>query len=167
MKILETRRLRLRPMNGRDLRTLHCLYGDPELMRYITGRPRNPWETRARLKIDLAHHKMHGFGLCIAEARKSGEAIGRCGLIPRPVGDGLEGELAWMFAKPWWGRGLATEAGSALMDFGLQELGLRRVFATALTGNVASIRIMEKLGMKRAGTYDGEVEYECVADARE
>ena len=87
-------------------------------MKFITGRARGPLETRARLMKDLKHHRDHGFGLCIVEWRDTGEVIGRCGLEPRPRRNGMEGELAWMFAQPWWGRGLATEAGAALIPFG-------------------------------------------------
>lgn len=58
-------------------------------------------------------------------------------------------------------RGLATEVGVALIRFGLEDLGLRRLFATAHLRNVASIRVMEKLGMKRITVSGGEAEFEC------
>lgn len=163
MNAISTARLRMRPMERRDLRALQSLYGDPELMRFITGRARTPLETRARLKKDLGHHRDFGFGLCIAEWRPSNEVIGRCGVEPHPGPQGLEGELAWMFARPWWGLGLATEAGAALIDYALSELDLHRVFATAHRLNSPSIRVMEKLGMTLGNEVDAEVEYEVRA----
>lgn len=137
------------------------MYSDPLLMRYVTGSIRTPVQTRARLEIDLSLHRTYGFGLCIAESLETGTTIGRCGLIPTPTNDGLEGELACMFGVSWWGHGLASEAGAALLSFGLDELELRRVFGTARMANAASIRLMEKLGMRRVGVSRGEVEYEA------
>ena len=72
MDPVHTDRLLLRPLVRRDLRALHRLYSDPELMHYITGRPRTVWETRARLKKDLAHHRDFGFGLCLVQLAASG-----------------------------------------------------------------------------------------------
>jgi ribosomal-protein-alanine N-acetyltransferase len=162
MEVLTTPHLRIRPLVRADLRALHSLFGDPELMRFITGRPRTPWETRARLKKDLAHHENHGFGLCLAESARTGELVGRCGLEPCSRAGRLEGELAWMVRRPWRGQGLATEAGTALIEYGLTELGLARVFATSDPANVASIRVMERLGMVRVGATGGEVVYEVL-----
>lgn len=164
MDTIITQRLRIRPIARTDLRALQSLYGEPELMKYITGKPRRPHETRARLKKDLRLHRDFGFGLCIVEWLETGEVVGRCGLEPRTVGDGLEGELAWMFAEPWWGRGLATEAGAALISFGLIDLALPRVFAKAYSANEASIRVMQKLGMTLVEHGAEEIEYEIISD---
>jgi ribosomal-protein-alanine N-acetyltransferase len=147
-------------MTEHDLDVLHALYADEELMRFITGKARTRDETRARLDKDLGDHRDHGFGLCVTELGDTGEVIGRCGLEPRPTEAGLEGELAWMFAKPWWGRGLATEAGAELIRYGLETLALTRVFAKAMPDNTASIKVMERLGMTRVASADREVEYE-------
>jgi len=147
-------------MAEHDLDALHVLYADEELMRFITGKPRTRDETRARLEKDLGHHRDFGFGLCVTELRDTGEIIGRCGFEPRPTEAGLEGELVWMFARPWWGQGLATESGAELIRYGLEALTLVRVFAKAMPDNTASIRVMEKLGMTRVDSGDDEVEYE-------
>lgn len=160
MQTILTPRLRIRPLTRGDLRPLHMMYGDAELMRFITGRPRTPFETRSRLKKDLGFHRDYGFGLCLVESRETGEAIGRCGLEPRPDGDVLTGELAWMFVQSWWGKGLATEAGTAIIDWAEAELDLARIFARAYPDNAASVRVMAKLGMHRCGLIDGEIEYE-------
>lgn len=160
MKTIATARVRLRPMERSDLRVLHGFYADPELMRFITGRPRTPWETRSRLRKDLRHHREFGFGLCIAEWREDGTVIGRCGLEPVQGPAGLEGEAAWMFAKRWWGRGLASEVGAALISSGLDDLGLSRVFAVAHIENAPSIRVMKKLGMREVEQRGDELVYE-------
>jgi ribosomal-protein-alanine N-acetyltransferase len=135
-------------------------------MRWITGYPRTPRQTAARLRKDLGHHREYGFGLCLALWAEDGRVIGRCGLEPVPTADGLEGEAAWMFARRWWGRGLATEAGRALIDFGLHDLRLRRVFAEADRRNPASLAVMRKLGMRRVGERGDTRIYEAVANRR-
>ena len=164
MDTIITQRLRIRPMARTDLRALQSLYGEPELMKYITGKSRSPHETRARLKKDLRQHQEFGFGLCVVEWLDTDEVIGRCGLEPRTGRRGLEGELAWMFSEPWWGRGLATEAGAALISFGLAELTLSRVFAKADRRNEASIRVMRRLGMTLLAHVGDEVEYEILPE---
>lgn len=147
MNTLITPRLLLRPLERRDLRALHDLFSDDEVMRYITGRPRTPRQTGARLRKDLAHHRRFGFGLCLAEMRSTGAPVGRFGLEPHPTPTGLEGELAWMLARRFRGLGLATEAGAALIAWGRDELRLSRIFAETHPDNHASIRVMERLGM--------------------
>lgn len=162
MEPIHTDRILIRPLKRGDLRALHSMYGDAELMQFITGRPRTPWETRARLMKDLGHHRDFGFGLCLAIWRESGEPVGRCGMEPQVTSGGLEGELAWMFRQPWWGMGLATEVGRALIERGRSRADLTRMFARAYAENTASLAVMEKLGMRSIGVVDGEVEYEVV-----
>ncbi len=154
-----TPRLCLRPLTRDDLRSLHALLGDHETMRFITGIGNTPLETRARLSLDVRLHAEFGFGLCLAEWRASGEVIGRAGIVPHRGPHGVEGELAWLFAAPWRGRGLATEAGAALIAFARSELSLHRLYAEAHPDNTASIRVMEKLGMVPVGGEGQDLRY--------
>ena len=157
---LTTERMVLRPLRQTDLRALHALYADPDLMRYVTGRPRTPWESRARLRKDLRHHREHGFGLCLGLERDSGEVVGRFGIEPRVTARGLEGELAWMVASPHQGRGLATEAARALIEYARRELPLVRLWASCDPDNAPSIRIMEKAGLVPTGRTETELLFE-------
>jgi ribosomal-protein-alanine N-acetyltransferase len=159
--ILETQRLLLRPLTEADLDDLYALYRQPDLMRYITGQPRSYTKTQERLRSHMAEYKRYGFGLCATILKANGEMIGRCGLEPVNRATGLEGNMAWMFKKAYWGQGLATEFGQAMLPYGFERLHLRRIFATADHRNVASIRVMQKLGMRLARTDDFEVEYEA------
>lgn len=161
MRAVDTARLRLTPLRRRSLRELHLLYSDPELMRFITGHPRTPWQTRARLKKDLRHHRVYGFGLCLAHTR-AGELVGRCGIESHEGHGRLEGELAWMVRREHSGEGFATEMARAMVDIGLGALGLPCLFATAHVDNRASIRIMEKVGMRLVRTTGAQVEYEIL-----
>jgi RimJ/RimL family protein N-acetyltransferase len=157
---LLTPRLRLRPLTLDDLRALHALVGDDETMRFITGVGNTPLQTRARLALDVRLHAEFGFGLCLAEWRETGEVVGRAGIVPHPTATGVEGELAWLVARGWRGRGLATEAGAALIEFARRELELNRLYAEAHPDNAGSIRVMEKLGMVPVGPRGRDAVYE-------
>jgi RimJ/RimL family protein N-acetyltransferase len=163
MEIIETKRLLLRPLTLEDLDELYSLYREPALMQYITGQPRSYEVTRQRLLSHIADHEQYGFGLCAAILKTTGQMIGRCGLEPIDRPTGLEGNLAWMFKKEYWGQGLATEFGRAMVAYGFDRLHLARIFAIADHPNIASIKVMQKLGMRfvRADAY--EVEYELLA----
>jgi RimJ/RimL family protein N-acetyltransferase len=81
--------------------------------------------------------------------KENGCYIGRCGVYPHLRGGTAvpgEGVLAFYLARPYWGFGFATEAGRAFVDFGFGELRLRKIVTTVESGNVASVRVLEKLG---------------------
>jgi ribosomal-protein-alanine N-acetyltransferase len=85
--------------------------------------------------------------------------IGRCGIYRR-VDDNnqvIPGEatLAYYLARPYWGRGLATEAGRALVQYGFETLGLTRIVAGMNVKNLASIRVAEKLGFQCVRSGEG------------
>jgi RimJ/RimL family protein N-acetyltransferase len=160
VEILNTARLTLRPLMVSDLDALCELYADPQVMAYVTGRPRSRAETAKRLETNVEQHRQYGFGLCATLWRETATFIGRCGLEPRIEPDGTAGELAWMFTREWWGKGLGLEVSQALLRYAIDHLRLCRVFATADHRNVASIAIMKRLGMRLVDTTDRGVEYE-------
>ncbi len=160
--MFETERLILRPLNEGDFAGLHELYGNPVMMRYITGAVRTAEETAIRLQAHIADHEQYGFGLCAAILKSSGEMIGRCGAEPVVEMDGLEGDLAWMFKRPFWGKKLATEFGTGMVAYAAANLAPIRLFATADPENIASIRVMHRLNMRFVKKDVDEVEYELL-----
>ncbi|MBN2500346.1 MAG: GNAT family N-acetyltransferase [Anaerolineales bacterium] len=165
MEPFETNRLLLRPLTITDLDDLHNLYSRLRVMKYITGNARSYQKTGERLRHHISDHQQYGFGLCAAILKETGEMIGRCGMEPVEEDHGMEGDIAWMFLPEYWGQGLATEFGTAQIEYGFKRLGLVRIFATANRDNLASIRVMEKLGMRLAGASDQRVEYEIFPDS--
>ncbi len=173
MQAFETERLLLRPLVASDFEDLYELYRQPEVMRWVTREPRSREVTRRRLEAHMAQHECYGFGLCAAILKQTGRMIGRCGLIPYDGEEGVEGELAWMYLPEHWGGGLATEFGRGMIDHGFAHLGLERMFARAYRANGASVKVMQKLGMRPvpeerqrlAGPE--EVEYEILRAHRE
>ena len=149
--VFETERLIFRPFKSDDLDDLFSLYREPELMQYITGKPRTFAKTRERLQKHMAEYKKFGFGLFAAVLKENGEMVGRCGLEAVEKGAVLEGELAWMYKKEHWGKGFASEFGAAMIEQGFQHFPIKRMFARAYHKNAASIRVMQKLGMQYCG----------------
>ena len=157
----ETDRLLLRPFLDDDLLDLARLYSSPVVMEFVAP-TRDLDQTKVRMKKHIADLESHGFGLLAAIDKSSDKLIGRCGLDPEFVNGELQGELAWMFFPEYWGKGLATEFGVKMLEVGFDELSLRRIFAHAKLNNGASVRVMNKIGMKYVGRNDDELEYEVV-----
>jgi len=160
MHSLTTDRLILRPLVSQDLDDLAFLLAQPVLMQYITGHPLSYDQVRDGLRQQIRHHDQYGFGFCAVILKENGALIGRGGLKPGESPDGITGELSWFLRTDYWGRGLATELGQVSIEYGIVNLHLARIFATAYRANHASVRVMEKLGMRLVRADDDEVEYE-------
>jgi RimJ/RimL family protein N-acetyltransferase len=93
------------------------------------------------------HHAEHGFGPLAVEDRATGALIGRAGLAYHGAWPD-DPEAGWWIAPERQGEGLATEAGAASVRHGLGELGFDRLVSIALEGNLASRRVMAKLGFR-------------------
>lgn len=97
-------------------------------------------------RVDLFEN--HGLGKFILESRANGEFIGTCGIDPFTYNETHAVELGYRICLDHWGKGYATEAAKAILDYCLQTLNLATVFAFALPQNVASLRVIEKLGFQ-------------------
>ena len=146
--MLTTPRLLLRPFTIADAPAIHAVYSDPEVMRYVgNGAVSSLAATEKMLRDYVDHQRRRGFSFWAVVHRESGELIGDAGLY-----GGDEVELGYTLARAWWGRGYATEAARAWLDAAFGAHGLREVVALAEPGNPASGRVLEKVGMTRAGT---------------
>jgi RimJ/RimL family protein N-acetyltransferase len=156
---IETRRLRLEPWSPRHLKKLERLARTPEVMRYIgPGLLWSPEQTHRVFDRQLAHWEEHGFGWRSAIDKASESWIGFIGLnyVPEEAQEieGREVEIGWWLDPRVWGKGLATEGGVALRDEAFERVKLERIIGRFRPANVASERIMQKLGMifERDGT---------------
>jgi RimJ/RimL family protein N-acetyltransferase len=148
---LETERLRIRPFEPeRDAGPLHELWGDAEAMQFIPGGVKTSVdETRDRLETLRARGR-RGWGFWAIEERESGRPVGGVGLFPLNW-EGPEIELAYHVVPSAWNLGYASEAATAALA-AAWDTGLDHVVAVAMPGNVASRRVMEKLGMSFEGS---------------
>ena len=146
MIILETERLLFRDHEESDLEPYCEMEADPEYRRPRRVHPRAELERSFR-EGWLPRKPM---GLLATVFKPDGRYIGRCGLYPNRGEDDKiipgEARLAFYLARPYWKRGLSTEAGQAFIRYGFKELGLSRIEAGMNAKNAASIRVIEKLG---------------------
>jgi RimJ/RimL family protein N-acetyltransferase len=143
---LETDRLRLRAWRDDDLETLHRLNCDERVYRYLTGSPSTRAESEAQLARFRAHWAEHGFGICALEERASGRMVGRAGLAFHRLWPD-DPELGWMLDPDVWGRGYATEAGAAALNWAFELGGFERVVSIVHPENGRSIRVQDRLGL--------------------
>jgi RimJ/RimL family protein N-acetyltransferase len=154
--VLATARLRLRRFRDEDRDTLARWNADPLFMRHMGRPPMTRAESAAALRRHEAHWDEHGFGLMAVEERASGALVGRTGVQYHRSWP-HDPEVGWSFDPAWWGKGLATEAGAACVDWAFGELDLPRVVSITIEENVASRRVMEKLGFGLLETKDDDL----------
>jgi len=146
---LQTPRLLLRPFAPADAVLVHAVYSDPLVMRYVASGPMSDLAITERLLEDYdAHQRRHGFSFWAVIERSSGTLIGDSGLYQTPAG---EVELGYTLGAAWWGRGYATEAAGRWLSVAFGELGIDEVIALAEPANLASLNVLDKLGMRRDG----------------
>lgn len=155
-RVLETPRLQLRPFTAADADDHARIYAKPEVTRFLAGGPflgeAAAQRSRATLDLFIAHWVEHDFGVWAVVEKRARVLIGQCGLKYLP--DRPEVEILYALDSPYWGRGLASEAGAAALRYGFEVARLERIVAVALPEHAASQRVMKKLGM----TYEGLVE---------
>ena len=148
--ILETLRCRLRQMNEDDADFAFELNNDPEVIQYTGDGPfSSPDEARDFLKEYRSVYIRNGYGRWGVEDKATGQLIGWCGLKFHPEENVTD--IGYRFLRSAWGKGFATETASAVMQYGFNDLGLNRIIAHARKENTASLRVLEKLGMKIIG----------------
>lgn len=145
--VLETERLRLQPFSDADLETLHALWIDPQVRKFLWDDVIIAKDTAQEIiAASLASFKQHGFGFWSVLRKDKKQLLGFCGL--RFIDETAEIEILYGLWPQFWGKGLATEAAAAIMRHGFETCKLERLVAGADPPNVASFRVMERLGMK-------------------
>lgn len=149
--ILTTRRLRLEPLEPRHGRAVEAYARLWEVARYTAEvpHPYPPGGAIAFAEAVVEERRQGGGHVWVALEKTDGEAIGSIGLDL--FEDGRTAELGYIFA-PWlWGRGYATEAARAVVDFAFVDLGLDALHSHAAVVNRASCRVLAKAGLRRIG----------------
>ena len=139
---LRTPRLLLRPLVADDWPAVHAYASDPDVMRYLPESVMSAGQVQAF----IGEHQLAGSAiavLLIQDEHLIGHLTFQAWDAPRCF------EIGWVFHPQYQGQGYATEAATALFQYGFETLGLHRIIATCQPENVASWRVMEKLGMHR------------------
>lgn len=150
MVTLHTQRLLLRMFHQADFDAYAQICADPEVMRYLgAGKPLAREEAWRQMAMILGHWQLRGYGLWAVQDQASGALLGRIGFFQPEGWPGFE--LGWMLARPYWGRGYATEGARAALHYGFQELKHEHIISLIRPHNAASIRVAERLGERLEG----------------
>ena len=150
MVTLETERLRLRMFRETDLDAYAAMSADPEVMRYLgAGEPLTRADAWRQMAMLIGHWQLRGYGPWAVEERASGALVGRIGLFNPDGWPGLE--CIWTLARGAWGKGYATEGARRALEYAFSELGQPRVISLIRPGNVASVRVAERIGERPEG----------------
>jgi [ribosomal protein S5]-alanine N-acetyltransferase len=151
---IETERLLIRPFDlDADSTAMAEVYCDPEVMRFIPGgAAADAAGVRSLIERYVRVHVDHGFSSWAIVERRTGQPIGDVGFaVFRATGDV---ELGYTLAKSRWGHGFATEAAGACLALGLANFDVPRIIAVVDEENEASLRVPERIGMKRLGSVE-------------
>ncbi len=149
MTQLETERLRLRMWREEDFEAYAQMCADPEVMRFLGGKPFTRAEAWRHLAFLVGHWQLRGYGHWAVEEKASGRVIGRVGVQDPEGWPGFE--IGWAFARASWGRGYATEGAQKALEYAFTELGRAHVISLIHRDNKASIKVAERLGEKVEG----------------
>jgi RimJ/RimL family protein N-acetyltransferase len=150
--ILETDRLLLREYVEEDAEAFFKLNSDPEVLRFVPDKRLLNVEQARQLLVDhpIADYRKYGFGRGACILKSTGEQIGFAGL--KYLEELGEVDVAFRLMRTHWGQGFATEAALASVRFGFADLGLKRIIGLVMPENIASVRVLEKTGLRYAET---------------
>jgi [ribosomal protein S5]-alanine N-acetyltransferase len=147
--VLETTRLQLRPCQIEDLQLVHTLWTNDRIRYFLfDNRAISSDEAQSFIEDSLINFKKHGYGLWLVFMRGNDCTVGFAGFLLSEEGTP---SLIYGVHPDRWGNGYATEAASAVLSYALEKLALPKVRADVDEPNIASVRVLEKLGMRRTG----------------
>jgi len=145
--ILETKRLILRQFTQADVEAMHRIFSDMETMKFWP-QPFSLEATQKWIGRAIESYEKFGFGRYAIVLKEDGTLIGDCGFIRLDINGVPENDLGYILFKEFWGKGFATEAASACLKYGIDNLHFQRVVANMETRHVDSKKVAEKIGMK-------------------
>lgn len=149
--VLDGGRIELRPLLARDAEDMFAFVSDPEVTHYLPWEPAISVDSVRPFLIEQMGRRRRGESVGFSIFwKENGKMIGSTDLMDLKVNKG-QAELGYLLARPYWGIGLMTEAARLTIDFGFRCLKLKTIIAWADEENLASRRVMEKLGMTQCG----------------
>lgn len=148
MKIIATSpRLLLREWTVEtDFQWFYELNSDPLVVQYTGDEPFENSEAAYQFLAQYDQYRKYGMGRwAVSLKEQPATVLGWCGLKYHPDSDQVD--VGYRFFRRYWGNGYATEAAKASLEYGFQTLGLNTIYAHAMKDNMASIKVLEKIGM--------------------
>jgi RimJ/RimL family protein N-acetyltransferase len=153
--ILTTERLFLRKWTEADLPSLFQMNQDKEVMKYFLN-TLNEEESLAFYNRVQAHFITNGFGLYVVEDKFTNSFMGYTGFMIANFESSFTPcvEIGWRFKKEYWGNGYATEAATACLDYGFDDLNFKSVYSFTSVLNNKSEAVMQRIGMQKIGEFN-------------
>lgn len=149
LTIIETERLILRTWKQEDSSIYYQINQDPNVTQFLRG-PLTREQVSDFISAANNHQDTHGYALWAAELKETSELMGFIGLNSVEWASCFTPavEVAWRLGTQYWSKGYATEGAKAALDYGF-KCGLTEIVAFTVPANIRSIRVMEKIGLKR------------------
>jgi RimJ/RimL family protein N-acetyltransferase len=142
--MIKTKRLGLRPFQQSDIDYLAELNSDSDVRQFFPDGTQNREQTEARMNDFISYYKEKGLPCFVMFDLESGEFVGRCGFGPVETG---EIEVGYLLHKKFWGKGLASEVLTTLLEWAKQNINADYIIAFAPVEHIVSLRVMQKCGM--------------------
>ncbi len=155
MKIIGTSRLYLREMSLSDAQSVFELNLDPDVVKYTGDVAFKSIDEVQDFLINYDHYNKYGFGRWAVIRKSDDEFLGWCGLKFTPELD--EYDIGFRFFQKYWGMGYATEAAKACIYWAFQNINMSEIIGRAMPENIASYKVLEKIGLKYFRTIEMEV----------
>lgn len=148
MPELITERLRIEEFTPDDAPFMLAMLNDPDFIANVADRGVRTLEQAEQYLLDgpISSYRIHGFGMYAVRLKDSGDTIGVCGLVRRP--ELADIDIGYGFLPAGRSQGFAIEAAQSVWNYATEELGLTRLIAIVAPHNAASIRLLEKLGLR-------------------
>lgn len=153
-QILETNRLILRELCPDDAEAFYSLNLNPNVLKYTGDTAFKDREDARRFLENYQDYRLNGYGRWAVIHKETNACLGWCGL--KYGGMENETDIGFRFFEEEWNKGYATESVIACINYGLNELKLKRIIGRAMKENMGSIKVLEKAGLK----YEKDVDFE-------
>ena len=155
--IFQTARLIIRNYGDEDRPIFAAIAAEPDVRLFHT-RVVTRTDTGAFIDAQIETLRDIGCGYAVVERKPDGAVIGDVGIRPMPDHMPFSGDvhfdIGWQFDPQYFGQGYASEAARGWLDHGFRELQIEQIVAYTATSNLASIKVMERIGMRRDGALD-------------
>lgn len=151
-EILETERLILRELNTNDAENFYRLNLNPNVIKYTGNSAFKDINEAKDFLENYQDYKLNGFGRWAVIGKANNEFLGWCGLKYDKHLD--ETDIGFRFFEEHWNKGFATESAKACLDHGFENLNLKSIIGRAMSENLASIKVLEKIGLKFEREFD-------------
>ena len=143
---LETQRLKLRAFTVDDCEPYASMYANESFYRFLDGKPLARSQVWENMAVILGHWSLLGYGIWALECRETGQLVGRAGLLNLPGWPDVE--VCWALSPDFWGKGYATEAAQASINWAFDTRGFGRLISLIHPDNSASKALAIRLGEK-------------------